>query len=299
VAKRRGRSIHGWLVLDKPADMTSTQAVGLVRRLTDARKAGHGGTLDPLATGILPIALGEATKAVSHIMDSHKLYRFAVRWGEERDTDDAEGEVVDTSDSRPDPDAIEDALPAFIGEITQRPPAYSAVKLNGQRAYDRARDEEDVPPPEREVEIHDFAYKGPDSDAPDLAWFEVDCGKGTYIRALARDLGRKLGCLGHVAALRRLRVGPFREEHAISVDKLKDLSHSAHAEEYLLPVETALDDIPALAITGPEADRLSHGQQIRVPFNREGTVRVMADDKFVAIADLEDGVLRPTRVFNL
>ena len=297
--RRKGKPVNGWIILDKPEGMTSTQAVGKVRRLLEAQKAGHAGTLDPLATGILPIALGEATKTVPHIMDAAKTYRFAVRWGQERNTDDAEGEVVATSDRLPDRQQIEALLPQFTGRIRQRPPAFSAIKLEGERAYDLARAGEKVDIPEREVEIHDLRLLADEPGAPpDLSRFEVECGKGTYVRALARDMGRALGCYGYISALRRTRVGPFCEAHAFSLDMPGELSHSARAEDYLLPVETALDDIPALAITRPEAERLAFGQQIRVPFKREGIVRVVADDKFVAIGDLEGGVLRPVRVFN-
>jgi tRNA pseudouridine55 synthase len=297
--RRKGRPVHGWIILDKPLGMTSTRAVGTVRRLLEAQKAGHAGTLDPLATGILPIALGEATKTVAHIVDARKIYRFAVAWGKERATDDAEGEVVATSAARPERGAIEALLPQFMGVIRQKPPAFSAIKVEGERAYDLARDGEIVDLPEREVEIFDLRLlKEHEEASPDLSWFEVECGKGTYVRAIARDMGRLLGCFGHVAALRRLCVGPFDEARAFSMDKLMEFIHSAPADRYLLPVETALDDIPALAVTGPEAERLAWGQEIRVPFQREGLVRVMAEDRFVAIADLAAGVLRPVRVFN-
>jgi tRNA pseudouridine55 synthase len=297
--RRKGDPVNGWVILDKPLDMTSTQAVGVVRRLLNAQKAGHAGTLDPLATGILPIALGEATKTVPHIVDATKTYVFAVTWGQERNTDDAEGEVVATSGQRPTGEAITEALPAFTGTILQKPPAFSAIKLQGERAYDLARAGEAVDIPERQVNIFEITHLADHMQAsPDVAWFETRCGKGTYVRAIARDLGRRLGCLGHVSSLRRTAVGPFSQGNAFSLDTLRDLSHSAPAEQYLLPVETALDDIPALAITRPEAERLAFGQPIRVPFKREGIVRVMADDRFVAIGELEGGVLRPVRVFN-
>jgi len=297
--KRRGDPVNGWVVLDKPIDMTSTQAVGIVRRLANAQKAGHAGTLDPLATGILPIALGEATKTVPHIVDATKTYVFAVTWGEERNTDDGEGDVVATSDHRPSYEDIAQVLPAFEGVIRQKPPAFSAIRLQGERAYDLARAGEAVDIPERQVEVYGITHLAEHPQAsPDTAWFETRCGKGTYVRAIARDLGRMLGCYGHVSSLRRTAVGPFSQDNAFSLDTLRELSHSARADQYLLPVETALDDIPALAITRPEAERLAFGQPIRVPFTREGIVRVMADDRFVAIGDLEGGVLRPVRVFN-
>ncbi len=303
--KRRGQPVHGWLVLDKPYDMTSTAAVGAAKRLFDAAKAGHGGTLDPLATGILPIAFGEATKTVQYVMNGEKGYRFTVRWGEERDTDDAEGEVVESSASRPTREEIEAVLPMFIGDIMQLPPRFSAIKVRGERAYDLARDGEEVELKPRPVSIHDLRLvEMPDADT---AVFEAETGKGAYVRALARDMGRELGCLGHVCALRRTRVGPFDLDDAISLEKLEELRHKADGREALmealLPVETALDDIPALAIDRNQAARLVRGQQVILrggdaPANEE-VVLATWKGKPVALCAIEAGILKPRRVFNL
>jgi len=295
--RRRGRPISGWVILDKPRDVTSTDAVATVRRAFDAAKAGHAGTLDPLATGILPIALGEATKVVAMVMDSAKRYRFTLRWGEERDTDDAEGEVVAGSPERPDANAIEQALRPFHGEVEQVPPTYSAIKIAGERAYDLARDGRPPALEPRLVRIDSLTLL----DLPDRdhAVFELACGKGAYVRSVARDLGRALGCFGYVADLRRTAVGAFTEETAISLDKINELRHKEALDQILLPVETALADIPALAITGSEADRLRCGQTIRVPVKVEGTVYAMSEGRPVALASACDGEVRPVRVFNL
>ncbi len=303
--KRRGEPVHGWLVLDKPYDMTSTAALGAVKRLFNAAKAGHGGTLDPLATGVLPIAFGEATKTVQYVMEGEKAYRFTVRWGEERDTDDAEGEVTATSDKRPTREDIEAVLPGFVGEISQLPPKFSAIKVRGERAYDLARDGEEVELKPRLVLIHDLRLV----DLPDenTAVFEAETGKGAYVRALARDMGRELGCLGHIAALTRTRVGPFRMEDAISLEKLEELRHKDAGREalreVLLPVETALDDIPALAVDRNQAARIVRGQQVILrggdaPVNEE-TVLATWKGKPVALCAIEAGILKPRRVFNL
>ncbi len=295
--RRRGRAISGWIVLDKPEGMTSTQAVGKVRWLFGAAKAGHAGTLDPLATGILPIALGEATKLVGRVMDGAKHYGFTARWGEARDTDDGEGAVIATSEQRPDAAAIRAALPAFTGEIDQRPPTYSAIKVDGARAYDLARQGTPAALSARPVRIDRFELLAtPDADH---AEFLVECGKGSYIRSLARDLGERLGCFGHVARLRRTRVGPFAEDDAILLDKLEELRDKEALDEALIPLQAALDDIPALAVMGSEAVRLRNGQAVRVPSSKQGLVFVMADDRPLALGQLEHGELRPVRVFNL
>ena len=304
--KRDKRDVHGWVVLDKPVGMTSTHAVSIVRRLFSAKRAGHAGTLDPLASGALPIALGEATKTVPFVMDGRKLYRFNVRWGEERDTDDAEGRVTAMSDRRPSAEAIRAALPAFTGCIQQVPPRFSAIKIAGERAYDLARDGETVVLEARPVEISRLALtQVPD---PDHAVLEAECGKGTYVRSLARDLGRTLGCFGHVSALRRVAVGPFGEETMILLEQLEALCHRAAAGEAsladaLLPVETALDDIPALAVSRADAARLARGQAVllrgRDAPNFRGTVYVTASGQLLALAELDRGEIVPKRVFNL
>jgi tRNA pseudouridine55 synthase len=304
--KRVKRDVHGWVALDKPVGMTSTQAVGAIKRLFQCKRAGHAGTLDPLASGCLPIALGEATKTVPFVMDGRKVYSFTVRWGEERDTDDAEGRTVATGEARPDAAAIEAVLPQYTGTIAQVPPRYSAIKVDGERAYDLAREGEEVTLEARPVEVHRLALVGmPD---PDHAEFEAECGKGTYVRALARDIGRALGCLGHVEALRRRAVGPFGENDMISLEQLTVLCHRAAAGEgsladALMPVETALDDIPALAVSRADAARLQRGQAVVLrgrdaPIFR-GAVYVTASGQLVALAEVDRGEIVPKRVFNL
>ncbi len=304
--KRDKRDVHGWVILDKPIGMTSTHAVSLVKRQFNARRAGHAGTLDPLASGALPIALGEATKTVPFVMDSSKLYRFTVRWGEERDTDDAEGRIVARSDQRPSRDAITALLPSFTGTIDQVPPRYSAIKVEGERAYDLARDGEHVELAARPVEIGRLELV--DVPGPDHAVLEAECGKGTYVRSLARDLGRALGCFGHVSALRRAAVGPFGEKSMILLEQLEALCHRAASSEgsladALMPVETALDGIPALAVGGADAARLQRGQAVllrgRDAPNFRGTVYVTASGRLLALAELDRGEIVPKRVFNL
>ncbi len=304
--RREKRDVHGWVVLDKPLGMTSTHAVSVVRRLFTAKRAGHAGTLDPLASGCLPIALGEATKTVPFVMDSHKIYSFTVRWGEERDTDDGEGRVTATSQERPDAAAIEALLPRFIGTIAQTPPRFSAVKIAGERAYDLARDGEAVEISPRPVEIHALELFGmPDRDH---GRFRAECGKGAYVRALARDMGRALGCLGYVEALRREAVGAFDAATMMTLESLEALCHRAAAGEAsladaLMPVETALDDIPALAVSRADAARLQRGQAVLLrgrdaPIFR-GTVYVTASGRLVALAEVDRGEILPKRVFNL
>jgi tRNA pseudouridine55 synthase len=304
--KHKRRDVHGWVVLDKPIGMTSTQAVGAIKRLFNCKSAGHAGTLDPLASGCLPIALGEATKTVPFVMDSRKSYRFTVRWGEERDTDDAEGRVVETSQRRPAIDAIQALLPSYTGTISQIPPRYSAIKIAGERAYDLARDGEVVELQPRPVEIHRLALVNvPDADHSE---FEAECGKGTYVRSLARDMGRALGCFGHIMALRRQAVGSLGEETMISLEELTSLCHRATAgegnlAEALLPVETALDDIPALAVSGADAARLHRGQAVLLRGRDapifHGTVYVTASGRLLALAEVDRGEIIPKRVFNL
>ena len=304
--KRDKRDVHGWIVLDKPVGMTSTHAVSVVKRLFRAKRCGHAGTLDPLASGALPIALGEATKTVPFVMDGRKLYRFTIRWGEERDTDDAEGRTVSMSKERPSPEAVRALLPSYTGLIQQIPPRYSAIKIEGERAYDLARDGEQVELAPRPVEISRLELVNiPD---PDHAVLEAECGKGTYVRSLARDLGRTLGCFGHVSALRRATVGPFGEETMILLEQLEGLCHRAASGEgslvdALMPVETALDDIPALAVSWADAARLQRGQAVllrgRDAPNFRGTVYVTVSGQLLALAELDRGEIVPKRVFNL
>jgi len=304
--KKKKRDVHGWVVLDKPVGMTSTHAVAVIKHLFAAKRAGHAGTLDPLASGSLPIALGEATKTVPFVVDSRKTYVFTVRWGEERDTDDAEGRVVERSDVRPDAAAIRAALLGFTGTIEQVPPRYSAIKIAGERAYDLAREGEIVEIAPRAVTIH--RLKLLETPDPDHAVLAAECGKGTYVRALARDLGRMLGTFGYVAALRRSRVGPFGERDMISLERLETLCHRAAAGEgnfadTLLPIETALDDIPALAVSPADAARLHRGQAVllrgRDAAVFRGLVQVAASGQLVALAEVDRGEIVPKRVFNL
>jgi tRNA pseudouridine55 synthase len=304
--KKNKRDVHGWVVLDKPVGMTSTHAVAVIKRLFSAKRAGHAGTLDPLASGCLPIALGEATKTVPFVVDGRKTYIFTVRFGEERDTDDAEGRVVNVCEGRPDRAAIEAMLPRFVGTIEQVPPRFSAIKIDGERAYDLARDGETVEIAPRQVTINRLELlETPD---PDHAVLAAECGKGTYVRALARDLGRALGGFGHVSALRRSRVSPFVEGDMISLERLESLCHRAAAGEgnladMLLPVETALDDIPALAVSPADAARLHKGQVVllrgRDAAVIRGTVQVASGGQLVAIAEIDRGEIVPRRVFNL
>ncbi|PKU23336.1 tRNA pseudouridine(55) synthase TruB [Telmatospirillum siberiense] len=304
--RKGGQPINGWIAIDKPLGMTSTAVVTKVRRMTDAAKVGHGGTLDPLASGILPIALGEATKTVAYVMDGAKSYRWQVTWGEARSTDDGEGEVVATSENRPSLADIEAVLPRFLGEIEQVPPAYSAVKIGGQRAYALARAEQSVELRPRIVRIDSFTMI---ESTPESATFEVGCGKGAYIRSLARDLALALDTVGYVSSLRRTRCGPFDEINAISLDMLEEFGHSAASANLVLPVETVLDDIPALALTEDEARRLQNGQSLSVlrlaalnphtSISAGVTVRAMAEERLVALARIDGAELRPIRVLNL
>lgn len=299
------QNIHGWIALDKPEGMGSTQALAKVKWLFNAAKAGHGGTLDPLASGLLPIALGEATKTVSWAMDGRKTYRVLVQWGEARTTDDREGEVCGRSDRRPSESEIAAILGRFEGEILQTPPKFSAIKVGGERAYDLARAGEEVALAARPVHIEKIALLAqPDADH---AEFSVTCGKGTYIRSLARDMAEALGTLGHVAALRRIAVGPFAENDMISLEKLTELSHKAPGdnamEGVLRPVETVLDGIPALAVKDAEAQRLRQGQPVLLrgasaPIAQDA-VLVMWGQRPLGICSIEKGSLKPKRLFNL
>jgi tRNA pseudouridine55 synthase len=304
--KKFRRDVHGWIVLDKPVGMTSTHAVSIIKHLYAAKRVGHAGTLDPLASGCLPIALGEATKTVPYVVDSRKMYQFTIRWGEERDTDDAEGRVAAVSESRPNAAAIQALLPCFTGMIEQVPPRFSAVKIAGERAYDLARDGETVELAPRTVTVHRLELV--DQPDPDHAVLTAECGKGTYVRSLARDLGRALGALGHVSALRRNRVGPFGEGDMIPLEQIESLCHRAaagegHLADTLLPIETALDDIPALAVSPADAARLARGQAAllrgRDASIFRGMVQVASGGQLLAIAEVERGEIVPRRVFNL
>lgn len=306
--RKRGEIVNGWVCLDKPLEMGSTDAVSAVRRLFNAQKAGHAGTLDPLASGILPIALGEATKTVPFMMEAQKVYRFTIHWGISTASLDREGEIIGRSDVRPDVEAVRAALPAFVGEIDQTPPQFSAIKVDGQRAYDLARDGVDFELASRKVTIHEATV----SDAPDPDHVEltIRTGKGVYVRSLARDLALMLGAEGHVSALRRERVGPFSTGNAVTLDFLTDLVHRDAALEGLLPVATALDDIPELAVTDQDAFSLRQGRPIvLLPRQvetlksrlRDGsrTVSAFQGQTLVALGQMRAGRLEPDRVFNL
>lgn len=303
--QRKGLPVHGWLILDKPQGMTSTQAVGKVKHLYQAAKAGHAGTLDPLATGVLPIALGEGTKTVPFVVDGTKEYRFTVRFGAETDTDDAEGKVTVQSDKRPTRPEIEAALLSFTGTTMQVPPRYSAVRVAGARAYTLAREEQDFELAPREVHIARLnVVEMPD---PDRCVIETECGKGTYVRSLARDLGRVLGSAAHVEALRRTRVGDFDEGRAISLARLQELAQSAAGHEALLgvlePLETALHDLPALVVSGTDAARLRQGQSVLLRGRDApivmGPVYAISRGTLVALGEVSEGAFNPRRIFNL
>ncbi|MGQ2992182.1 MAG: tRNA pseudouridine(55) synthase TruB [Brevundimonas sp.] len=306
--RKKGEIVNGWVCLDKPFEMGSTEAVTKVRRLFDAQKAGHAGTLDPLASGILPIALGEATKTVPFMMEAEKVYRFTIHWGISTDSVDREGQIIARSDVRPSVEAVKAALPAFTGEIDQTPPRFSAIKVDGQRAYDLAREGVAFELESRRVMIHEAAVT--DAPDPDHTEITIRTGKGVYVRSLARDLAAMLGAEGHVSALRRERVGPFSVDNAVTLDFLTDLVHRDAASEGLLPVATALDDIPDLAVTEQDAFSLRQGRPIvLLPRQvetlksrlRDGsrTVSAFQGQTLVALGQLRAGRFEPDRVFNL
>ncbi|MGQ0531123.1 MAG: tRNA pseudouridine(55) synthase TruB [Caulobacteraceae bacterium] len=287
--RKKGDDVSGWIVLDKPDDMTSTHAVAAVRRIFNAQKAGHAGTLDPLASGVLPIALGEATKTVPWLMEAKKIYVFTIRWGVSTDTQDREGKTIAEGAVRPTPDAIRAALPNFIGEIEQIPPQFSAVKVDGERAYDIARSGEAVELEPRRVTVYEAELVS--TEGEDLATLRVRSGKGFYIRALVRDLAARLGVEGHVWRLRRTAVGPFTEAESITLDALEDLRHKGAASERLNPVETALDDIPALAINGEDAFKLRQGRPIVLLPHVVETLKPQFRDRTIAGQDASRAVV--------
>jgi tRNA pseudouridine55 synthase len=310
--KKKGRPVSGWLVLDKPVGMGSTEAVSKVKWLFQAEKAGHAGTLDPLASGMLPIALGEATKTVPYVMDGAKVYRFTVAWGEERTTDDLEGPVAKTSDKRPTEAEIRALLPKYTGVIEQTPPQFSAVKIDGERAYDLAREGETVDIPSREVEIGRLdIVTMPDGDR---TVFEVECGKGTYVRSLARDMGRDLGCFGHVAELRRNEVDPFTPEDLVTIAELETAAEQGQpdgegdARSYealdalLVDTGAALDCLPQISVSDDAAARIRLGNPVIIR-GRDAPVEAeeacaTARGKLVAIGAIEAGMFKPKRVFT-
>lgn len=306
--RKKGRPVSGWLILDKSYDMGSTEAVSKAKWLFKAQKAGHAGTLDPLATGVLPIAFGEATKTAPYVTDAEKRYRFTARWGAATATDDAEGEVIATSDARPALAEIEAVLGRFTGDIEQTPPQFSAVKVGGERAYDIARDGEAVKLAPRVISIHELAVV--DAPSPDETVFEATTGKGAYVRALVRDMARALGAEGHVVSLRRLAVGPFRAEDAVTVEQLEAFELVEDRDAALTPISVALSGLPQAAVDGPQADKLRRGQPaVLAPPVAKGVrgegagvvpaVLAVLHDEPVAICALDGLKLKPSRVFNL
>ncbi|MFM7083532.1 MAG: tRNA pseudouridine(55) synthase TruB [Hyphomicrobium sp.] len=301
---KKGQPVHGWVALDKPKGLTSTQALAQVKRLFNAQKAGHAGTLDPLATGVLPIAFGEATKTVSFAVDDQKSYVFTVRWGAQTSTDDCEGEIVFQSENRPMEESILSQLPTFMGRISQVPPRYSAVKIDGKRAYDLARHGEDVELVSRMVHISHLALV--DRPDRDTAVFEVDCGKGTYVRALARDLGRELGCFGHITSLRRTKVGPFLDKECWTLEELTEQADQEllfNKDGPLLPVAMPLKGLPELLVSPSDAGRLSQGIAILVrgagPPQNSGLMYATCQGRIIALGEIDKGALHPIRVFNM
>ncbi|PWE56273.1 tRNA pseudouridine(55) synthase TruB [Metarhizobium album] len=304
--KPKGRPISGWLILDKPVDFGSTEAVSKIKWLFNAQKAGHAGTLDPLASGMLPIALGDATKTVPYVMDGRKIYEFTVSWGEERSTDDLEGDVTQSSDRRPTEEAIRALLPNYTGTISQIPPQFSAIKIDGNRAYDLAREGEVVEIPSREVEVFRLTLLAcPDADT---AHFEVECGKGTYVRALARDFGRDLGCYGHISQLRRTFVAPFAEEVMVPLATLTALEAIEDRDEriaaldaFLIDTGEALSALPHIVISDDQAHRLKMGNPILLRGRdapvAESEAYATARGKLIAIGEIGEGEFRPKRVF--
>ncbi|KTR03023.1 tRNA pseudouridine synthase B [Aureimonas ureilytica] len=318
--KPKGRPISGWVIFDKPVGMGSTEAVAKIKWLYFAQKAGHAGTLDPLASGMLPIALGDATKTVPFVMDGRKTYRFAVTWGAETTTDDTEGPVTNTSDLRPTRAEVEARLPAYIGEISQVPPAFSAIKIDGERAYDLARAGEAVEIAARTVTVHKLDIVSMDETT---TVFEADCGKGTYVRSIARDLGRDLGCFGHVTELRRIRVGAFDEDDLITLDDLMDAAEDGLEEldqeaidsgarprvvrfqaldEFVLDAATALSDLYEVALSDDQAGRVLSGNPVLLrgrdapAFCEEAYAT--GHGRLVALGSIDQGAFHPKRVFG-
>ena len=298
--KRKGRPISGWVVLDKPVGVGSTQCVSKVKWLYQAAKAGHAGTLDPLASGMLPIALGEATRTVPFVMDGEKSYRFTVAWGSQTNTDDLEGEVINQSENRPTKDQILEVIPNYMGTIEQVPPSFSAIKIDGQRAYKLAREGGDVQMQSRLVEIQKLDLKSCENG---FATFEVLCGKGTYVRALARDMGRDLNCFGHISKLRRIAVGPFQEEDLVPLDKLVDLEGDLdQLDAELFTTGTALEDVLEIPINREQAHRLRLGNAIvlrgRDAIAEADEAFVSNGEELVAIGEVVKGQFKPKRVFQ-
>jgi tRNA pseudouridine55 synthase len=288
--------VHGWLILNKPSGITSTQAGSIVKRVLGVKKLGHAGTLDPLATGVLPLALGEATKTIPYVMDTQKGYRFQVTWGEQRSTDDMEGEVITTSTVRPTYEEIMQALPQFRGVIQQRPPAYSAIKINGVRSYDLARSGAAVDLKPRQVCIHNLQLLSIDSI--NAATFMVDCSKGTYVRSIARDLALTLGTYGYISQLQRTKVGKFTLNDAISLEKIRQITHISRREEFIHCIRAVLDDIPAVPISDEQVHKVRQGQSLLTDLKTAALVALYQGEQLVAIASMKAGRLYPKKVFN-
>lgn len=298
--KKKGRPISGWVILDKPVGIGSTQCVSKIKWLYQAAKAGHAGTLDPLASGMLPMALGEATRTVPYIMDGQKTYRFTVTWGAETNTDDMAGEVTNTSDQRPTKETILELLPNYTGEIEQVPPQFSAVKIDGERAYKRARDGEEMEIKSRIVQIETLELV---ALTDDTATFEVLCGKGTYVRSLARDMGRDLKCYGHITELRRTSVAPFLEEDLISLEDLVAMEGNIEKlDGELFTTGTALDDILEVPVTKEQVHRLRLGNSIvlrgRDAIAQADEAFASNGDELIAIGEVDRGQFKPKRVFQ-
>ncbi|HPD83681.1 MAG: tRNA pseudouridine(55) synthase TruB [Alphaproteobacteria bacterium] len=338
--RKKGIPIHGWINFYKPVGMTSTQAVGKIRYALKAQKVGHGGTLDPLASGVLPIALGEATKTVNYIQDALKIYEFTVTWGEQRTTDDAEGDVIHQSDTRPAAEDIEKILPRFMGDIEQLPPQFSAIKIDGERAYDIARDGDHADIKPRQVYIQSIEVLNCHSDGAKRleesnqfsknqdpstmlgmtnTTFRITCGKGTYVRSLARDMGQMLGCYGYISALKRTKVGALELKNAISLDIFEEMIDNPTQEKdlssFVLPLQTVLDDIPVLALKDKEANLLKNGNAVSflskpdlarldasgIDWKSDNITTALAtyEDTAMAMIEIYGGKIQPVRVFNV
>ena len=310
MTKKNSNKISGWIILDKKSGITSRQAISKISKIFNFNKIGHGGTLDPLASGVLPIAVGEATKLISFVHNKKKKYSFTIKWGEATDTDDSEGKIIKKSNSRPNKEEIQNALVSFIGKIQQTPPNFSAIKIDGERSYNLARKNISVRHIPRQIEVHEFTLKKILNI--DSAEFEVICGKGTYIRSLARDLAKKLNTKGHVIKLRRHFVGNFDEKDKISIDFSKEIIHSPSILKKIIPIEKVLDDIPALFLTETEAIKLRQGQKITLNslnfkkhfikehpnYQEFETVYTVNDKKLVALIEIDDGLVKPKRIIN-
>ncbi len=308
--KSHFNNLNGWIIIDKQAGVTSRQIVNKMSKIFRLNKIGHGGTLDPMASGVLPIALGEATKLISFIQNKKKKYLFTIKWGEATDTEDIEGKVIEKSDIRPNKEQINKALNAFIGKINQKPPVFSAIKINGQRSYNLARRKISISHKPRQINVHELSLKKIIN--LDFAEFEVVCGKGTYVRSLARDIAEKLNTRGHITNLRRQFVGNFHEKDTIFIDFFDEILHSPSILKKIKPIEKVLDDIPALFLTETEAIKLRQGQKIKLDsfkfknnfikeypnYKNFERVYTLNDDRLIALIEIDDGVVKPKRIIN-